>query len=61
MKGLEMIRKNTRISKEQNDWLNETSKRKGIPVSTLIMMAIEDFMILETRRQAEREAKQNIN
>lgn len=52
-----MIRKNTRISTEQNEWLNATSKRKGIPVSTLIMMAIEDFMILETRRQNERTEK----
>ena len=42
--AIEMKRVNTKLSIEQHEWLEEESKRKGIPKSTLIMMAIEKYM-----------------
>lgn len=43
-KPREMIRVNTRISKTSNDWLDNYSAETGLPKSTIIMMAIEDFI-----------------
>ena len=42
--AIEMKRVNTKLSIEQHEWLEAESARKGIPKSTLIMMAIEKFM-----------------
>ena len=39
-----MVRINTRISKTLNDWLNKRSKETGIPKSTLVFLAIEQYM-----------------
>lgn len=39
-----MVRVNTRISKQANDWLDEQSKTTGIPKSTLILLAIENYI-----------------
>lgn len=39
----EMIRVNTRVRKELNDWLDEQSELTGLPKSTQIMMAIEMY------------------
>lgn len=55
----EMVRKNTRISKEQDEWLTAMSEKKGVPVSHLMMMAIEEFMTNESRRIREREVNSN--
>ncbi|MCG7315621.1 hypothetical protein MHL30_21330 [Priestia flexa] len=43
-KQAEMVRVNTRISKEVNDWLDDKSNRTGIPKSTLIYLALEQYI-----------------
>lgn len=40
----EMVRVNTRISKKLNDWLDEYSKESGVPKSTLIHLALENYV-----------------
>ncbi|WP_144536287.1 hypothetical protein [Bacillus mobilis] len=40
----EMVRVNTRISKEVNGWLDEKSARTGVPKSTLIYLALEQYI-----------------
>lgn len=40
----EMVRVNTRISTEVNEWLDNESKRSGVPKSTLIFLALESYM-----------------
>lgn len=40
----EMMRVNTRISKQMNDWLDRHSNETGIPKSTLIFLALELFI-----------------
>ena len=40
----EMVRVNTRISSELNEWLDEESKRTGVPKSTLIHLALTMYM-----------------
>lgn len=40
----EMIRVNTRISSTLNDWLDEQSNKTGIPKSTLIHLALEQYV-----------------
>ena len=49
--NMDMIRKNTRLSREQVEWLEKVSAEKGISVSVLIMMAVENYMIQETQRR----------
>lgn len=39
-----MVRINTRISKTLNDWLDKRSKATGVPKSTLVFLAIEQYM-----------------
>lgn len=39
-----MVRVNTRISKKANDWLDNESKITGLPKSTLILLAIENYI-----------------
>lgn len=39
----EMIRVNTRISKTLNDWLDKRSEETGMPKSTLVMLALENY------------------
>lgn len=41
---MSMVRVNTRISKTLNDWLDEQSKKTGIPKSTLIHLALEQYV-----------------
>lgn len=43
-KQREMIRVNTRISMTANKWLDDYSAETGLPKSTIIMMAIEDYI-----------------
>ena len=40
----EMVRVNTRISHQANEWLDKRSNDSGVPKSTLIMLAIESYM-----------------
>ena len=40
----EMVRVNTRISYDANKWLDERSEASGLPKSTLIMLAIEQYI-----------------
>ena len=40
----EMVRVNTRIGSEANDWLDDYSGNTGIPKSTLIHLAIENYI-----------------
>ncbi|MCU5568228.1 ribbon-helix-helix domain-containing protein [Bacillus paranthracis] len=40
----EMVRVNTRISSKMNDWLDKYSKETGIPKSTLIHLALEQYV-----------------
>lgn len=39
-----MVRVNTRISKQANDWLDNQSETSGVPKSTLILLAIENYI-----------------
>ena len=39
----EMVRVNTWISKNLNDWLDEQTEETGLPKSTQIMLAIENY------------------
>lgn len=39
----EMFRVNTRISKTLNDWLDQQSMENGMPKSTIIMLALENY------------------
>jgi len=47
----EMMRVNTRISITINDWLDEQSDITGVPKSTIIHMALEQYM--QTKRSVE--------
>lgn len=40
----DMVRVNTRISRELNVWLDNESKRTGVPKSTLIHLALTMYM-----------------
>ena len=40
----EMVRVNTRIGAEANEWLDNYSGDTGIPKSTLIHLAIENYI-----------------
>lgn len=40
----EMVRVNTRISKKINDWLDKQSEVTGVPKSTLIYLALEQYV-----------------
>ncbi|MGB9343529.1 hypothetical protein [Trichococcus sp.] len=39
----EMVRVNTRVRKDLNDWLDQQSEETGLPKSTQIMFAIEMY------------------
>ena len=39
----EMVRVNTRISKVLNDWLDERTNATGVPKSTIVMLALEQY------------------
>lgn len=39
-----MMRLNTRITTDINDWLESRSDKTGIPKSTLILLALEDYI-----------------
>lgn len=41
---MEMVRVNTRISHKANTWLDEQSSSSGVPKSTLILLAIENYI-----------------
>ncbi|EJP0467881.1 hypothetical protein [Nocardia sp. NPDC019309] len=38
-----MIRVNTSVSTTMNDWLNKQSEETGIPKSTIVMLALENY------------------
>ena len=38
-----MVRVNTRVSKPVNEWLDKRSEETGVPKSTLIFLAIENY------------------
>lgn len=40
----EMVRVNTRISANLNEWLDKRSEETGVPKSTLIFLALEQYM-----------------
>ena len=39
-----MARVNTRISTEVNEWLDDQSKKTGVPKSAIIHIALENYM-----------------
>lgn len=39
----ELVRVNTNITKDLNDWLNERSKKTGFSKSTLIHLALDNY------------------
>ena len=43
--ALERVRINASISKELNDWLDAKSRKSGIPKSTLVHLALEQYMM----------------
>ena len=42
--GAEMVRINTRIGKTLNDWLDNESRITGVPKSTFIHLALEQYV-----------------
>lgn len=40
----EMVRVNTRISEKANNWLDKESNNTGLPKSTLILLAVENYI-----------------
>ena len=40
----DMVRVNTRISKDINDWLDKEKEKTGVPKSTLIFLALEQYV-----------------
>lgn len=44
MSKSDMVRINTRISREVNDWLDAKSERTGVSKSTLIYLALEQYI-----------------
>lgn len=40
----DMVRVNTRISGKANEWLDNQSQETGVPKSTLILLAIENYI-----------------
>lgn len=38
------MRINTRISKQLNEWLDKRSRETGVPKSTLVFLALEQYM-----------------
>lgn len=44
----EYARVNTRISARANNWLDKRSAETGIPKSTLILLAVEDYIQQKT-------------
>lgn len=43
-KERQMVRVNTRVSTTSNEWMDNYSLETGLPKSTIIMMAIENFI-----------------
>lgn len=41
----EAVRVNSRISAEINDWLDQRSKKTGVPKSSIIHLALEQYMM----------------
>lgn len=41
---MEMVRVNSRLSYDANLWLDNESKRSGVPKSTLILLAVENYI-----------------
>lgn len=39
----EMVRVNTRISSTLNNWLDKLSEETGMPKSTIVMLALEEY------------------
>lgn len=39
----EMVRVNTRISSKLNEWLDKQSDETGVPKSTIVMLALENY------------------
>mgnify|MGYP003550015511 CR=1 FL=1 len=44
----EMVRVNTRVSKHINDWLDKESEDTGVPKSTLIFLALDQYVQQKT-------------
>lgn len=57
----EMVRVNTRISTEINDWLDEYSARTGVPKSTIIHMALENYIMQKKAIDSLEIATQRLN
>ncbi|GEK92227.1 hypothetical protein AKA01nite_18490 [Alkalibacterium kapii] len=45
----EMVRVNTRVSADMNSWLDSETEKTGIPKSTQIMIALEQY---KTQKEA---------
>jgi len=54
----EMMRVNTRISSDLNQWLDEQYEKTGIPKSTQVMLALESYrkekMVMENMGDYQR-------
>lgn len=59
--AFEMVRVNTRISTEINDWLDDYSARTGVPKSTLIHMALENYIMQKRAIDSLEIATQRLN
>lgn len=57
MAKAEMVRVNTRISKTLNEWLDQRTEETGVPKSTLIYLALENYMREQVMMTKMEEAK----
>jgi predicted DNA-binding protein len=57
----EMVRVNTRISTEINDWLDDYSARTGVPKSTIIHMALDHYITQKRAIDSLEVATQRLN
>ena len=39
----DMVRVNTRVSKTMNDWLEKETRETGVPKSTIMFLALEQY------------------
>lgn len=47
-----MVRVNARVSSDVNKWLDDYSKKTGVPKSTIVYMALEQFKLTKEGTEA---------
>lgn len=60
-KMAELVRVNARIGSNHNDWLDTESKRTGISKSSLIQLAVENYMMQKQSMNTFEEMLRKLN